>query len=119
MQKFELRIHMLTAIAALTIGGGALAQAPVPVTGLPAARIDPPPETSKVPVVAKRTPSRNETARAAFQTMDPEKRGYLTLSDLVQLPGNTDFDAADRNRDGRLSYEEFVPLWDKYRSATR
>lgn len=42
----------------------------------------------------------------AFNTLDHGKKGYITKSDLMQT-FKTEFDRADKNRDGRLDHNEF------------
>jgi len=49
--------------------------------------------------------------------LDWEHRGYVTRSDVNQLPGQVSgFDQADRNRDGRLNMDEFQRFWQGYES---
>jgi len=55
-------------------------------------------------------PSRSDSSGAAFQKLDPSGNGYVSRSDFAKLGGGN-FDAADTNQDGRLSYDEFQRYW--------
>jgi hypothetical protein len=124
MDSRELRIKAASAIVAMGIGGFAAAQAPsltVPHNSAGEPNKSPAGTTATgtapAPGTTAAAPSRNESARAAFDKLDREKLGYLTLNDIVQLRGNANFDDADRNKDGKLSFEEFDTLWQQYRAG--
>ena len=57
-----------------------------------------------------KTLSRSESSGAAFQKLDPNGTGYVTRSDFARIGGGN-FDAADANHDGKLSYDEFQRYW--------
>jgi hypothetical protein len=59
--------------------------------------------------------TRADSANAAFGKLDPQSRGFLSRSDLRQLPdfGNA-FAQADRDADGRLDRTEFTDAWSYY-----
>jgi hypothetical protein len=110
----------------LSVGGFAIGQTPAPALTAPnnsAGEPSKPPEGAKPAVTAPAPeptaapPSRTESARTAFDKLDREKLGYVTLNDVVQLSGKANFDDADRNKDGKLSFAEFETLWNKYRTG--
>ena len=124
MTSHEFRIHAIGAIVALTINGFVIAQTPaLTAPNNSAGEPNKPPEGTKPAVMAPApgttaaAPLRTEPARAAFDKLDREKLGYVTLNDIVQLRGKADFDDADRNKDGKLSFTEFETLWNKYRTG--
>jgi hypothetical protein len=108
----------------LSVGGFAIAQTPaLTAPNNSAGEPNKPPEGTKPAVTAPApgptaaAPSRTESARTAFDKLDREKLGYLTPKDIVQPPGKANFDDADRNKDGKLSFAEFETLWNKYRTG--
>ena len=124
MISHELRMRAMGAIVALSIGGFAIAQTPaLTAPNNSAGEPNKPPEgtnpavTAPAPGTTAAAPSRSESARAAFDKLDREKLGYVTLSDIVQLPGKANFDDADRNKDGKLSFAEFETLWNEHRTG--
>jgi Ca2+-binding EF-hand superfamily protein len=62
------------------------------------------------------SPSRTDSSLSAFDKLDPRHQGYVTRSDVSELPGTINFDEADRNRDGRLDSDEFQRFWQDYNS---
>ena len=60
--------------------------------------------------------SRSESSGAAFQKLDPNGAGYVTRSDFARMGGGN-FDAADTNHDGKLSYDEFQRYWTEIQSG--
>jgi len=73
----------------------------------------PPPTAGATPDNAV---SRSESSGAAFQKLDPNGLGYVTRSDFARMGGG-DFDAADANHDGKLSYDEFQRYWTDMQSG--
>ena len=65
---------------------------------------------------ANEPPTRTDSSGAAFKKLDPGGNGYITRSDFAKLRGG-DFDAADTNHDGRLSYDEFQRYWTEVQSG--
>jgi hypothetical protein len=60
-------------------------------------------------------PSKVENADSAFAKLDIGKKGYLTLEDTKVLSGfDKPFKSNDKNSDGKLSPEEFMPSWEAY-----
>lgn len=60
-------------------------------------------------------PSRVENADSAFAKLDIGKKGYLTIEDTKVLSGfDKPFKSNDKNGDGKLSPEEFMPSWEAY-----
>ncbi|MFO1304072.1 MAG: EF-hand domain-containing protein [Burkholderiales bacterium] len=57
-----------------------------------------------------RSPSRTDSADAAYRSLDSSNRGYLQKSDVQGLSG-FNFDQADTNHDGRLTKDEFSKAW--------
>ncbi len=122
----------MLAIALCTLAGAALAQSTTPQTPMttpqtpmstpstaaPATAAQPPATTTAPAATtpaptgssAMRVPSRSEPADSAFRSLDTANRGYLSKSDVQKLDGIS-FDAADTNKDGRLSKEEFERAW--------
>lgn len=81
--------------------------------------MDTPPLVTERPATSTtETPSRTDSSLWAFDKLDPAHRGYVTQSDVAQLPGQWSFYEADRNRDGRLDAEEFQRFWADYQSGT-
>jgi len=102
--------RVLSVIALCAVAGAAASQsAPQPssVTGTPGMGTVPPAATG-TPMT---TPRSNETADDAYNTLDRNHRGYLTREDVQSIQGFS-FEAADTNKDGRLSREEFARAWD-------
>ena len=67
---------------------------------------------------AKGMPTRTDSSLSAFDKLDWEHRGYVTRSDVDQLPGQiSGFDQSDRNRDGRLNIDEFQRFWQGYEGS--
>jgi hypothetical protein len=58
--------------------------------------------------------SRTESADSAWQKLG--SKGYVTKDDVKDVSGFS-FDAADANRDGRLTVEEFRHGWQAYSSS--
>jgi hypothetical protein len=124
MNSAEVRMKAMGIIAAMCLAGFAGAQSPsltAPNNSAGEPNKSPAgakaPATSPAPGTTDAAPTRNESARAAFDKLDREKLGYLTLNDIVQLRGNANFDDADRNKDGKLRFDEFEVLWNEYRAG--
>ena len=59
--------------------------------------------------------TRADSANEAFQKLDTRSTGFLSRSDVAQLPGFGDaFAKADRDADGRLDRTEFSDAWSYY-----
>ena len=58
-------------------------------------------------------PARTETADAAWTKLDASHRGYLTAEDVSQLK-DFNFQAADKNHDGKIDATEFKSGWASY-----
>lgn len=61
------------------------------------------------------TPTKLEAADTVFNRFDTARRGYLTKDQVQSLDGFA-FEAADMNRDGKLSADEFARGWSEYSS---
>ena len=59
------------------------------------------------------TPSRLESADTVFNRFDNGRKGYLTKDQVQSLDGFP-FEAADSNKDGKLTAEEFSKGWDQF-----
>ena len=59
------------------------------------------------PTSPSRTP---RTAADAYRALDTRHRGYLTRDDVQDIQGFS-FEAADTNKDGHLSRDEFARAW--------
>jgi hypothetical protein len=58
-------------------------------------------------------PGRSELPDAAFGKLDASNKGYVTKDEVRSLDG-FNFDAYDRDRDGKLSRDEFMHGWKDY-----
>jgi hypothetical protein len=112
----KLRTSALVAAVAVMLSGMAVAQSPSLTQpnnsagtpdGIPGA-----PATVIAPA-----PAMTENSLTAFDKLDTQHRGYVTRSDTNRLPGNIEFDSADRNHDGRLDVDEFQRAWSGYKSG--
>ena len=61
-------------------------------------------------------PNHSETSAAAWAKLDANHRGYLMPEDVSQLK-DFDFQAADKNHDGRIDATEFKDGWTSYGSG--
>ena len=69
------------------------------------------------PAGTARMPTKSDNAQSAFKMLDSANRGYVTREEMDRMSGFSGFDAADMNRDGRLSQEEFAKAWGTYGTA--
>ncbi len=117
-----------TMLALALVAGAALAQSqPSSVTGTPGMGTAPPSATGTpgtTPIATPATPAtssgtmgtsqhlpaRSDTADNAYRTLDTHRRGYLTREDVQSIRGFS-FEAADTNKDGRLTQQEFARAW--------
>jgi hypothetical protein len=129
VKEIEMRtVHAVTktslAAAAMMAGSLAFAQAPLtqpnnsagsPVDTPPAVIIVVPADAAPSrPMLVDRAegmPTQTDSAIVVFHKLDTSNRGYLTRSDVAQLPGYVAFDEADTNHDGRLDTDEFQRAW--------
>jgi len=107
----------LIALSAALVAGTVAAQpaltAPNNSAGTP---LDTPPAMTR-PQAATGMPSPTESSLTAFDKLRGPHEGYVTREDVSHLPGNAQFDEADRNRDGRLDNDEFQRFWNDYQGA--
>ena len=61
------------------------------------------------------SPTSFDSAETLFNRFDAGRTGYLTKDQVQSLDGFS-FEAADLNRDGRLSAAEFDRAWSDYQS---
>lgn len=80
--------------------------------------LDTQPTLTRPDTTSTEAPSRTSSSLWAFDTLDKERRGYVTPGDVAGLPGTFNFSQADRNRDGRLDEGEFQRFWDDYQSGS-
>lgn len=92
-----------------TTGG---AQAPGTTAQQPGTATTPKPGTATTP--SGTMPTRSDNAQSAFRMMDSANRGYVTRAEMDRLSGFSGFDAADTDKDGRLTSEEFSKAWATY-----
>lgn len=122
--KFEFRRQHRVMLAAAAMIAAGLASAQPSLTqpnNSAGSMMDTPPLVTQPPSAnstARETPSRTDSALWAFDKLDPNHRGYITQSDVGQLPGQFSFYEADRNHDGRLDADEFQRFWTDYQSGT-
>ena len=63
-------------------------------------------------------PTKSETAPSAFQKLDTTHAGYVTKEQAAKLEGfDKAFTQADKNKDGKLSPDEFRVAWGIYTGA--
>jgi len=66
------------------------------------------------------TPSKAETASSAFQKLDASHAGYVTKEQAAKLDGfDQAFTQSDKNKDGKLSQDEFNAAWSIYTGRTQ
>ena len=116
MKTHKLRNSAIVAAVALMLGGMSFAQSPS--LTLPNNSAGTPEGTPGMPATELITvPSVTESSLTAFDKLDAQHRGYVTRSDTDRLSGQINFDAADRNHDGRLDIDEFQRAWADYGSG--
>jgi hypothetical protein len=99
------------ALAVGLLASGAWAQSALTLPNNSAGSpLDTPPMITPEAAAKSNVPSRSDSSGAAFQKLDPQGNGYVTRSEFARIGGG-DFDAADTNHDGRLSYDEFQRYW--------
>ena len=112
-----MKSHLRTIVAAIALlaGGMALGQSTLTLPNNSAGSpLDTPPQLTQP---SKGMPTSTDSSLSAFDKLDWEHRGYVTRSDVNQLPGPVSgFDQADRNRDGHLNMDEFQRFWQGYES---
>ena len=60
-------------------------------------------------------PNKSETAPSAFQKLDTAHAGFVTKEQAAKLDGfDKAFTQADKNKDGKLSMDEFKIAWGIY-----
>ena len=100
-----------TVAGCLAVAGAAFAQQPNTTTEQPATPSYSSPATS-MPATA---PSKSETAPSAFQKLDASHTGFVTKEQAAKLDGfDKAFTQADKNKDGKLSQDEFNTAWAIY-----
>jgi len=105
----------IVAAAALMFAGIAFAQSPsLTQPNNSAGTPDSIPGTTTIIVIE---PTQTESSLTAFDKLDAQHRGYVTRSETDRLSGILNFDAADRNHDGRLDIDEFQRAWADYGSG--
>ena len=118
MKTRNLHKNAIVAAMALMLGGIACAQSPsLTLPNNSAGTPDGIPRAAPIVTEPQTMPSTTEGSLTAFDKLDATHRGYLTRSDTARLSVSVDFDAADRNRDGRLDIDEFQRAWADYRSG--
>jgi Ca2+-binding EF-hand superfamily protein len=61
------------------------------------------------------TPNKSETAASAFEKLDAAHAGYVTKEQAAKLDGfDKVFTQADKDKDDKLSQEEFRAAWALY-----
>lgn len=77
------------------------------------------PAAAPMPLPHGIVPNRAELPMSAFNKLDTDSKGYVTLDDVRQLDGFASaFAQADQNRDGRLNASEFNSAWAIYTGNT-
>ena len=111
--------RMAVATAIMLSGGMAFAQSSITMPNNSAGTVlDTPPLIAPPSMATTKpsTPSRTDSSLSAFDALDSKHQGYVTRGDISELPGNYNFDTADRNHDGRLDSDEFQRFWQDYNS---
>jgi hypothetical protein len=99
---FTMRVRRAVKLA-LLVAVTATAPAALAATGT---------EASKTPAAPEKMPPSPAAMmqmdpKAAFQMMDPDKKGYVTKEEFLKFEAKL-FEKADKNKDGRLSMPEFT-----------
>jgi len=111
-----MKSHLRTIVAATALLMGSVAYGQSSSLLLPNNSAGTPSETMPTQP-SKGMPTTTDSSLSAFDKLDWEHRGYVTRSDVNQLPGQVSgFDQADRNRDGHLNMDEFQRFWQGYES---
>ncbi len=101
------------------IGFAAVAVAADTPAAAPATSKRPAPATaadrSATPEIRSAAPSKAQPPSTAFRRLDARGKGYVTKDDTAALPGfEKAFQDNDRNRDGKLTGDEFEKAWAEY-----
>jgi EF hand len=65
-------------------------------------------------------PSKSENAMSAFEKLDSAHLGYVAKEQVAKLDGfDKAFAEADKNKDGKLSQDEFRAAWAIYTGNTK
>lgn len=106
-----MRLKAGMALAVGLLASGAWAQSALTLPNNSAGSpLDTPPMITPEAAAKSNVPARSDSSGAAFQKLDKGGMGYVTREEFARM-GSGDFDAADTNRDGRLSYDEFQRYW--------
>jgi len=102
---------MVAAVAGcLAVTGAAFAQQPSTTTDQAT-----PGYSSPSTAMPSAAPNKSETAPSAFQKLDTPHAGYVTKEQAAKLDGfDKAFTQADKNKDGKLSLDEFKTAWGIY-----
>ncbi len=112
------KLRQSAVVAGLALAAGSVSLAQSPSLMQPNNSAGTPNDIPRIEEVQPGTmPSSTESSLTAFTRLDAQQRGYVTREDLSRLPGNVDFESADRNHDGRLNPDEFQRAWTDYGSA--
>lgn len=117
------RVQVASLAASLALAGSAFAQVQ-PAT--PATPANPTPATPANPSYSSSpiqmptmTPSKSETAPSAFGKLASSGAGYVTKEQAGKLDGfDRAFSEADRDKDNKLSADEFAVAWAIYTGKT-
>lgn len=114
------RHSVAAAAVAFATTGVALAQSQTGVDTAPAASVPSQTTTTQAPSdlnapIGSTSLTRADSSNEAFQKLDKQNRGFLSMADVAQLPSFGDaFANADRDADGRLDRSEFADAWAYY-----
>jgi Ca2+-binding EF-hand superfamily protein len=106
-----------TLAGCLAVAGTAFAQMQPATPAHPAtpAQSTTPSHSSPATKMPSVTPNKAETASSAFEKLDTSRLGYVTKDEAAKLDGfDKVFTQADKNKDGKLSQDEFKVAWAIY-----
>ena len=106
-----------TLAGCLAVAGTAFAQMQSTTPAQPAtpAQAAPPSYSSPATKMPAVIPNKAETASSAFEKLDASRLGYVTKDEAAKLDGfDKAFTQADKNKDGKLSQDEFKVAWAIY-----
>ena len=99
-----------TVVGCFAMAGAAFAQQPSTTTDQASPGYSNP--ATAMPAAA---PSKSETAPSAFQKLDTTHAGFVTKEQTAKLDGfDKAFTQADKNKDGKLTLDEFKTAWGLY-----
>jgi hypothetical protein len=105
------RTALIASVASLALAGTAFAQTQTATPAQPGT----PGYSSSATQMPSVIPSKSETASSAFEKLDASHAGSLSREQTAKLDGfDAAFVQADKDKDGKLSRDEFQAAWAIY-----